>query len=137
VAIEFALVAPLFLLLVFATMIFAIYFATFVAVIHSASEGARASIAGMTNAEREQLARARVQSLFTAYRPLLDPTRATVTASAPVAGTGTPSYRVAVSYPVGDFGFGWFFAFMNAVSGTSQVGPQTVSYSVTIANGGY
>lgn len=136
VAVEFALVAPLFLLLLFGTMIFAIYFATFVAVIHGAAEGARSSIAGLTNAERDELARARVQALMQAYQPLLNPARATVTTQ-PITAGSSPSYRVSVAYPVSDFGFGWFYGFMNAVSGGSESAPQTVSYSVTVANGGY
>lgn len=135
VAVEFALVAPVFLLLVLGTMVFAIYFATFVAVIHGASEGARASIGGLSNAERATLARNRVTFLFEGYRPLLDPARATVSTRATTSGT--PSYRVSVSYPVSDFGFDWFFGFMNAVGGTSQNAPTTVSYAVTVANGGY
>ena len=136
VAVEFALVAPLFLLLVLGTMVFALYFATFVAVIQGASEGARASIGGMTDAERGQLASNQVRALLTAYRPLLDPARATVTSRAVTAGT-TPGYRVSVSYPVSDFGFDWFYGFLNAVGGGGQAAPQTVSYSVTVANGGY
>jgi len=136
VAVEFALVAPLYLLLVFGTMIFAIYFATFVAVIEGASEGARASISGLTDVERGQLARARAQSLLAAYSPMLNPARATITTLPVTAGT-TPSYRVAVSYPISDFGFGWFYSFMNAVSHGAQSAPQTVSYTVTVANGGY
>jgi Flp pilus assembly protein TadG len=136
VAVEFALVAPLFLLLVFGTMIFALYFATFVAVIHAASEGARASIAGLTNAEREQMARARVEALFQAYQPLLKPGRAT-TLTQPVLAGAVPSYRVSVTYPISDFGFDWFFGFMNAVSGGGGAAPTTVSYSITVANGGY
>ncbi len=138
VAIEFALVAPLFLLLVLGTMVFAIYFATFVAVIQGAAEGARASIGGMNDAERDQLARARVQILFQGYQPLLNPMRTTVNTT-PIAGGGTaaPSYRVRVSYPISDFGFGFFYNFLNAVGGGSQAAPQTVSYSVTVANGGY
>jgi Flp pilus assembly protein TadG len=136
VAVEFALVAPLFLLLVFATMVFAIYFATFVAVIQGASEGARSSIAGISNAERDQLARSRVQLLLQSYQPLLNPTRATVTTQAITAGS-LPAYRVSVAYPVSEFGFGYFYSFMNAVSGTAQTAPRNVSYSVTVANGGY
>lgn len=138
VAVEFALVAPLFLLLVFGTMIFALYFATFVAVIHGASEGARASIGGLSDAERSQLAAARVQSIFSGYTPLLNPTRATVSRQAvTVAGVTGGSYKVTVSYPISDFGFGWFYSFMNAVSGGSQAAPTTVSYGVIVANGGY
>lgn len=136
VAVEFALVAPLFLLLVFGTMIFALYFATFVAVIHGASEGARASVAGLSDAERAEMANSRVQLVFQSYRPLLNPARATVTTRAVLAGT-SPAYRVSVSYPISDFGFDWFFQFMNAVGGSSGGAPQTVSYSVTIGNGGY
>lgn len=136
VALEFALVAPFFLLLVFGTMIFALYFATFVAVIHGAAEGARASIGGFTDAERGQLARARVAALFDGYQPLLDPARATVTTQ-PAAPGGVSGYRVAVAYPVGDFGFGWFFSFMNGIGGGSASAPLTVSYAVTVANGGY
>lgn len=136
VALEFALVAPLFLLLVFGTMIFALYFATFVAVIHGSAEGARASIGGFTDAERSQLARNRVATLLTGYQPLLSPARATVTTQAVTSG-GRPAYRVAVAYPIGDFGFGWFYTFLNSVGGDGQSAPQTVSYSVTVANGGY
>lgn len=136
VALEFALVAPLFLLLIFGTMIFALYFATFVAVIHGSAEGARASIGGFTDAERSQLARARVTALLTGYQPLLDPARATVTTQPATTG-GRPGYRVAVAYPVSEFGFGWFFSFLNAVGDGGQSAPQTVSYAVTVANGGY
>jgi Flp pilus assembly protein TadG len=136
VALEFALVAPLFLLLLFGTMIFAIYFATFVAVIHGAAEGARASIGGFSDVERGQLARARVTTLLEGYEPLLNPARATVTTQAATSGSA-PAYKVSVSYPVSDFGFGWFYGFMNAVGGGAQSAPQTVSYSVTVANGGY
>lgn len=135
VALEFALVAPLFLLLVFGTMIFAVYFATFVAVIHGSAEGARASIGGFTDAERSTLARNRVQALLTGY-PLINASRATVTTE-PTSSGGRPSYRVRVSYPVSEFGFGWFYAFMNSIGGGGQSAPQTVSYSTTVANGGY
>lgn len=135
VALEFALVAPLFLLLVFGTMVFAIYFATFVAVIHGSAEGARASIGGFTDAERAQLARDRVSALLTGYRPLLDPARATVTTEPAVSG-GRPGYRVAVAYPVSEFGFGWFHGLIASVGGNGRA-PATVSYAVTVANGGY
>lgn len=136
VALEFALVAPLFLLLVFGTMVFALYFATFVAVIHGSAEGARASIGGFTDAERSQLARQRVTALLTGYQPLLNPARATVTTTAAVSN-GQPAYRVSVAYPVSEFGFGWSYAFMNSLGGSGQSAPTTVSYSVTVANGGY
>ena len=40
-AVEFALVAPIFLILVFSIIIYGFYFATYIAVVHAASEGAR------------------------------------------------------------------------------------------------
>src|ERR1700712_5551199 len=86
VALEFALIVPLFLLLIFGTMAFALYFATFVAVIHGANEGARASVAGMSDAERYTLAQARVQYVFAGYSPLLTPSHVVVPPVAQTAG---------------------------------------------------
>lgn len=136
VALEFALIAPLFLLLIFGTMVFALYFATFVAVIHGSAEAARASIGGVTDAERSQLARTRVQALFTGYQPLLDPARVTVTTTPTTLG-GRPGYRVAIAYPISDFGFGFFHDFAGSVGAGGAPAPATVSYAVTVANGGY
>src|ERR1700712_1681759 len=82
VALEFALIVPLFLLLIFATMAFALYFATFVAVIHGANEGARASVGGISTVERGALAKASVQSIFGSYAPLLNPAHVVVDAQA-------------------------------------------------------
>jgi Flp pilus assembly protein TadG len=135
VAVEFALVVPLFLLLIFATMAFALYFATLVAVIHGANEGARASVGGISDAERGSLALARVQAVFGGYSPLLNPAHAVVQSTAPVAGM----YKVTVSYPLSDFNFSSYYNFLTAAAGNGAqpVKPATVGYSVTIANGGY
>lgn len=135
VALEFALIVPLFLLLIFATMVFALYFATFVAVIHSANEGARASIGGISDTERGQLAAARIQLIFSSYSPLLNPAHAIVTTS----GTAGATFKVTVKYPISEFApnFAPYYALFASVSGRQAVRPTTVGYSVTVANGGY
>ena len=130
VAVEFALVAPLFMLLIFGTMVFALYFATFVAVIHGASEGARASVAGLSDTERGTLATARVQYVFSGYAPLLNPAHVTIRTQAANAGL----YKVTVTYPISDFQLG---AFYNFIAGGAAGAPTTVGYSVIVANGGY
>jgi Flp pilus assembly protein TadG len=132
VALEFALISPLFLLLIFATMAFALYFATFVAVIHGANEGARASVAGMSDTERGTLASAKIQYVFGGYSPLLNPAHVVVTSSAPMAGM----FKVTVSYPLSDFNFGAYYTLLKLVS-PSATRPTTIGYSVTIADGGY
>jgi Flp pilus assembly protein TadG len=134
VALEFALIAPVFLLLVLGTMVFAIYFATVVAVVHGSAEGARASVAGLDATERTNLAKARVTDIFTGYQPLLDPAKATTDAG---AGTQAGTFKVKVSYPLAGFNFGGFYSLMNFVTGGSATQPTTVSNTVTVANGGY
>ncbi|WP_162987086.1 TadE/TadG family type IV pilus assembly protein [Sphingomonas paeninsulae] len=133
VALEFALIVPFFLLLIFGTMVFALYFATFVAVIHGANEGARASVGGISDVERGQLAVARVQYIFTAYSPLLKPALVNVQTQA-VPGA---MFKVTVQYPLNDFKFGAFYNLLTAVGKGNAAQPQKIGYSVTIANGGY
>jgi Flp pilus assembly protein TadG len=133
VALEFALIVPFFLLLIFGTMVFALYFATFVAVIHGANEGARASVAGISDVERKGLAITRVQYIFTAYSPLLKSTLVDVqTQVMPDA-----MFKVTVRYPLSDFEFGAFYNLLTAVGSGNAAQPQSIEYSVTIANGGY
>lgn len=134
VALEFALIAPVFLVLVLGTMVFAIYFATAVAVTHAAGEGARASIAGLDATDRASLAQARVSQVFAAYAPLLDATKATVT---PAAGATAGTFQVRVSYPLNDFGFGGFYALLALVTGDASAAPTSISNTVIVANGGY
>ena len=133
-ALEFALIAPFFLLVALGAMVFALYFAAAVAVAHSAAEGARASVLGLDNTERGNFARARVTAIFQGYQPLLDSAQATVTAE---AGSTAGTYKVQVSYPLTAIGLGGFTTFMNAVTGSAATAPTTVSRTVTVANGGY
>lgn len=116
-------------------MVFALYFATVVAVSHAAAEGARASVRGVTTATRSALARARVQTIMTSYSPLLNAQRVTVTPA--VGAPDATTFRVTVAYPVSDFNFQSFYALLNFVTGGASAAPTTISRTVTIGNGGY
>lgn len=66
-SIEFALVASILLTILFGTFVYGHYFAVRIALVHAASEGARASVAGLTDAERETYARQAVQDTLSTY----------------------------------------------------------------------
>lgn len=79
-AVEFALIAPVFLLLVFGALAYGIYFGAAHAVQQLAADAARAAVAGLTGTERTALAEAFVANNGGAY-VLLDPDRLTLAAA--------------------------------------------------------
>ena len=79
-AIEFAIVAPIFFLMVFGLLAYAIYFGMVHSVQQLAADAARASVAGITAGERASLAKSNVLSSVANY-PLLDPKKLTVDAN--------------------------------------------------------
>jgi Flp pilus assembly protein TadG len=70
-AIEFAIVFPLFLLIVLGILVYAIYFGVVHSVQQLAAEAARASVAGISQGERTTLAEQHVQRAIPSY-PLVD-----------------------------------------------------------------
>jgi Flp pilus assembly protein TadG len=129
VALEFALTAPVLLLLVLGTMAFAIQFGVLVGVIHAASEGARASIGGLGSGDRAQLANARVQQIFQSYGPLMNPDNVTVTTT-DSAGT----YAVKIDYRIDTLGLDKYTHFM---IGGGQVSGGHIIYTAIVGDGGY
>ncbi|PWB80376.1 MAG: pilus assembly protein TadE [Methylocystaceae bacterium] len=123
-AVEFALLLPVFLLLIFGTVSYGSVFATYNSVEQLAAEAARASVAGLTGSERDQLARAYVTQNIGVY-PLLDPARAQVTTS-----SGTTTFQVDVSY---DMSNSFVFKFRGIVPLPSS----TVQRAAAIQFGGY
>lgn len=77
-AVEFAIIAPLFLLILFTMIAYGIYFGAAMSVQEIAADAARYSVAGVNDGERTALAR---QYIETATRndPLIDPSRLEVT----------------------------------------------------------
>lgn len=62
-AIEFAIVAPVFFMLIFGIIVYGYYFATLSLVNHIAYEAARATVSGLDDDERSTLAHARADEL--------------------------------------------------------------------------
>jgi Flp pilus assembly protein TadG len=69
-AVEFAIIAPFLLLLVSAIIAYGSLFATSLSLQQLGAEAARATIGGLTDTERENLAQVRINELASSY-PLL------------------------------------------------------------------
>lgn len=125
-ALEFALVAPLFLMLAFGIVVFSLYLAAWIGVVQAAAEGARASVAGMGASERQTLASARVLSVVSGYAPLLDATKVVV--SYPAASSGY--FSVSVTYPVAELGLARY-------ASLAPVPSLSPTRTATVTTGGY
>lgn len=95
-AIEFALVMPVFLVLLLGILAYGIYFAAAHSTAQLAAEAARASVAGLTDAERTTIAKASVANNVANYGVLLNPDKVTVEAAA--LPDDATEFRVAVRY---------------------------------------
>lgn len=93
--IEFAICSPLFFALLAGILCYGIFLGASHSVSQLAADAARASIAGLSNEERQKIATDHVQANAGSY-PLIDPKKLVVTAE-PAAGS-TNKYRVSVSY---------------------------------------
>lgn len=103
VSLEFALVAPLFILLALASVVYGHYFAIRVAVVHAASEGARASVAGLSDSERASLAQQRVTEVIDAYSPLISEVAVSVNTPRPGVFEVTVTHgKPAIGFGAGD-----------------------------------
>lgn len=126
-ALEFALLAPALLMLVFAVVLYSFYFAALMGVRHAAVEGARAAVAGLSTAERTSLAQSRAQAVINGYGTLLASGGGPViTAGADATGT----FRVRVSYSMSGSPMMRYAAFVPMPS-------PTVSASIIVTNGSY
>lgn len=79
-AIEFAIIAPVFFLMVFGILAYAVYFGIVHSVQQLAADAARASVAGITASERAALVESNIQTSLLNY-PLLDSHKLTVDAA--------------------------------------------------------
>jgi len=126
-AIEFAIVGPLFFLVLLGVLIFAIYFGTVHSVQQLAAEAARATVQGLTESERAELAQNQVKSIVGSY-PLIDPNYLTITAAASAADANL--FNVSISY---DASRSIVFAF----EGLIPMPPRTIARSAVVRRGGY
>ncbi len=126
-AIEFAIVGPLFILVLLGVLIFAIYFGTVHSVQQIAAEAARATVQGLSETERAELAKNQVASIVGSY-PLIDPNYLSV--SAATSPSDANLFNVSVSY---DASRSVVFAF----EGLIPMPPKTIARSAVVRRGGY
>src|ERR1700683_1782422 len=94
-AVEFAMLLPLFLMLVFGIVVFGSYLAMVHGVQQLAAEAARSSVAGMSDSERSSIATSYVAA-SAASSPLLFPANVSVNAATSVSDPNV--FVVTVSY---------------------------------------
>ncbi len=123
VAVEFAIVGPLFALMLFAIASYGGYFWLAHSVQQLANDGARAALAGLTQSERQQLAQATVGAEVDSYAAL-DPSLTTVTER-----EATQAVTVTVSYDASRSGF-WLLPIVPMPS-------STIARSATVKLGGF
>lgn len=94
-AVEFALIAPVFLLLVFGTIAYAIYFGAAHSVQQIAADATRTSISGLTDTERDQLVSSFIAANAGSY-PMIAAEKVSYRIDTDLADTD--QYRLIVAY---------------------------------------
>ncbi|HVV27826.1 MAG TPA: TadE/TadG family type IV pilus assembly protein [Rhizomicrobium sp.] len=123
-AVEFAVIAPVLFGVLFGIVAFGAHYAARIALTYAAAEGGRAALAGLSDGERESLARTAVGDALNALSPLVAPHGANVTVSLAQDGDGH-RIDITISYNDGRF------ARMPFLPDLSQIAPVTVEYRLT------
>ncbi|WP_342362706.1 TadE/TadG family type IV pilus assembly protein [Terrarubrum flagellatum] len=108
-AIEFAIIAPILLLMLCGIFVYGLYFATLHGLQQIVAEASRASIAGLTDVEREQLAKAQINGTISNYG-LLD--RQYLQVRAATDPTASDRYIITVTYDATHLGLDAFGAIL-------------------------
>lgn len=94
-AVEFALIVPVFVAVLFGIIVYGSYFALVHGVQQLTAEAARAAVAGLTDGERLTLAEDNIAQNVSSY-PMVAPDRLSVETATTDAATGT--FKVTVQY---------------------------------------
>lgn len=124
VSIEFAVLLPVFLALLFGMIVFGIQYSVRIALTYAAAEGGRAAVAGLDDPERQALALAAVQRTLQSLAPLVDPAEADIQIAFAAEGNGE---EITVNIGYSDNRFARL-PFVPTVEGLS---PVSVTYLVT------
>jgi Flp pilus assembly protein TadG len=124
--IEFAIVAPVLIVILAGVVVYGLYFATVHNVQQIAAEAARASIAGMDQAERRTLATQAITNTIGSYS-LLKPDRISVAVAAMAADSNY--YEVTVTYDASHLGI-W------SLNGLVPMPSSTIQRASTVRRGG-
>jgi Flp pilus assembly protein TadG len=126
-AVEFAIVFPLFLLMLFGIVIYGAYLVVVHGVQQLAAEAARSSIAGLSDSERASLAASYITNNVS-YYPLISPDRLTVSAAASASDANV--FVVTVSYDDSN-------SFIYALPQFVPAPPSSIVRSAAIPRGGF
>lgn len=127
-AVEFAIVAPLLFGIMFGIIGFGLQYATRIALTYAASEGGRAAVAGLSDVERESLARTAIANTLATLSPLVDATKATVSVDLTEEASDR---KIAIGIAYSDARF----AKLPFIPDFTTLNPVTVSYYVTDPSG--
>ena len=127
-ALEFALVAPAFMMIMIGILTFGLYFGSLIAVTNAAAEGARASVAGLNDTERGTLATQAATTTFSTYAPFLLQNYMSVSTQADPHNA--QRFQVSVSYDFSSFD-------LLKVSSLVPVPVQRPAITVSVADAGY
>lgn len=126
-AVEFAIICPLFFMLTAGILVYGLYFGTAHAVQQLAADAARASVAGLSDAERTQIAKSHIATSIGGY-PFISAGRLTVEAKR--SPNDSDLFIVNLVYDASDL----------PVFGLDKLVPvpsSTIRRSATIRRGGY
>ncbi|MFD1333001.1 TadE/TadG family type IV pilus assembly protein [Methylopila musalis] len=126
-AVEFAIVAPVLVTMLAGLLTYGVYFGLAHSVQQLAADAVRASIGGLTDQEREQLARAHVTASAGQY-VLIDPARVSVVARP--APSNASTFEVVVTYDARGLAL-W------SLDGLAPTPTKTIARSAAIRRGGY
>lgn len=126
-AVEFALILPVFLAIMFGIVVFGSYLAVVHGVQQLAAEAARSSVAGLDEGERSRLASDYVTANAGAYI-LIEPSHLTVDAATSASDANV--FTVTVRYDASDM-------FIYALPSFVPSPPSTVVRAAAIPRGGY
>ncbi len=126
-AVEFALIAPVLIAMLAGVIFYGVYLGAANSVQQLAADAARASVAGLNDAERISIARAHVASAAPSFT-LIDPAKTSVTAK--VSSANSNVFEVAVSYDASKLAI-WGF------QGLLPLPSKTITRSAAIQRGGF
>ena len=127
IAVEFAMIAPIFLMMVFGIIMYGSYLAVVHGVQQLAAEAARSSVAGLSESERSTLANSYVTGNVNSY-PLIDPAKLTVNAA--TSGSDANVFVVSVNYDASGM-------FIYSLPTFVPMPSSTIARSAAIPRGGY
>lgn len=127
-AIEFAIIAPVFMVFTFGVIVYGFYFATLIGLEQAVAEGARAAVRGLTTQERINLANTAIDRTLNNYSGLINELLVIRTVEVDPLNPALFHVRLTYDFSAGPFGdFGTFVPLPN----------NDIEIDTVVSNGGY